>query len=316
MNRKWWIAIIVVLVVLGVYFAISAFFADVVIDAPTRTLAEAIAASDAGSEAALLAEYDMPEPQDVMIRNGDVELSGWYFENEADADCAVLFLHGYTGTRTHSLSYTPLFWDRGCDLLAYDARGHGDSTDDYHSYGFYEKEDGVAAYEWLLAETGLSADNVGIIGVSYGASTSLQMLPLLDDAAFVLADSPYSSLNKIMQHQAGEQFGDWAKAFIPGGSVVINLRADFPVSGVAADESIQENDIPVLLIHSVQDAFTPAENSQIIFDNANESQTQLALLDWGSRHAAMIRDDPEAYEALFEGFLNQFIPEFAVTTDG
>lgn len=318
MRKRWWILIAVVALLVVAYFAVGAYFADIVIATPTRSLAEALADSSWGSEAALLADFGLPEPRDVSIDAGDVTLSGWYFENEADADCAVLFLHGYTGTRMHAVSYTPLFWERGCDLLAYDARGHGDSSDAYHSYGFFEKQDGMAAYNWLVNETGLDSSEIGVIGVSYGAATALQMLPLLPDVAFVAADSPYSTMNDILLHQASEQFGDWAKAFVPAGGVVMNLRAAFQMGDVAPEKAIAESadDTPVLLVHSLQDAFTPAEQSQAIYDNANTSTTQLQLLDWGSPHAAMIRDDPDAYRALFVNFLQTYGVEFGEATGG
>jgi pimeloyl-ACP methyl ester carboxylesterase len=197
-------------------------------------------------------------------------------------------------------------------LLAYDARGHGDSTDAYHSYGYFEKQDGMAAYEWLANRTGLEPADIGIIGVSYGAATALQMLPLLPDVAFVSADSPYSSMNDILLYQAGEQFGDWAKPFVPAGGVIMNLRAAFQMSDVSAEKAVEaaDNDIPVLLVHSLQDEFTPATQSQAIYDHADKTTTQLQLLDWGSSHAAMISDDPAAYKVLFDAFLAQYAPDF------
>ncbi|MCO5183727.1 MAG: alpha/beta fold hydrolase [Anaerolineae bacterium] len=318
MRKRWWILLTVVVVVVVIYFAVGAYFANIVINTPTRSLDEALSESDWGSEAALLTDFGLPEPQDVSIDAGDVTLAGWYFENEADADCAVLFLHGYTGTRIHAVSYTPLFWERGCDLLAYDARGHGDSSDAYHSYGYFEKQDGMAAYNWLVEETGLDSSAMGVIGVSYGAATALQMLPLLPDVAFVVADSPYSTMNDILVYQAGEQFGDWAKAFVPAGGVVMNLRAAFQMGDVAPEEAVREttNDVPVLLVHSLQDEFTPAVQSQAIYDNADKTTTQLQLLDWGSPHAAMIVDDPEAYKALFDNFMQTYGIEFGQETSG
>ena len=58
-------------------------------------------------------------------------------------------------------------------------------------------------------------------------ATSLQMLPLTPEVAFVLADSPYKSLEAIVAHQAVEQFGEWVSLFVPGAFFVSELRADF-----------------------------------------------------------------------------------------
>ena len=41
------------------------YFANIVINTPTRSLDEALSESDWGSEAALLTDFGLPEPQDV-----------------------------------------------------------------------------------------------------------------------------------------------------------------------------------------------------------------------------------------------------------
>lgn len=306
MNKKWWVLLSIVVVVAGLYFAASAYFANIVIAAPTRTLDESLASSEWGSKDALLDEFSMPEPEDVSIDAGDVTLSGWYFDNPAQGECAVLFLHGYTGTRTHGLWYTPLFWERGCDLLTYDARGHGDSDEAFHSYGYFEKQDAVAAFDWLANRTQLAPEQIGVIGVSYGAATALQAAPLLPDACFLLADSPYRSLDAILAHQGSDQFGEWVRAFLPGGYVVINLRAGYLASDVAPEDAIADAQTPTFIVHSQQDTFTPPDHSQAIYDNANPDLTTLHLLDWGSPHAAMIAEYPERYADLFDAFVDAY----------
>jgi pimeloyl-ACP methyl ester carboxylesterase len=186
-SKKLWIVLIFIGVILaGLYLFGSYFFSDQLINRPTQSLA---------TSQERMGELGVPsitltEPEAVTIEAGDVTLAGNFYQNPLEGDCAVLMLHGYTSTRYGTLQYAPLFWDRGCDLLAYDARGHGESSDAYHTYGYFEKTDGMAAYEWLQERTGLPASKTALAGVSYGAATSLQMLPLLPDVAFVLADSP------------------------------------------------------------------------------------------------------------------------------
>ncbi|NJN54513.1 MAG: alpha/beta hydrolase [Anaerolineae bacterium] len=144
-------------------------------------------------------------------------------------------LHGYGGTRYSALQYAPLFWERGCDLLAYDARGHGESSAAFHTYGYYEKQDAVAAYEWLRSRSDLEPGQVGLAGVSYGAATSLQAVPLLPEAAFVLADSSYENLQTIVSKQGVDQFGNWTKLFVPTAFVFASQRADFDVHAVSPE---------------------------------------------------------------------------------
>lgn len=311
-KRTLWIVLGSILIILiGIYLYASYFFSNQLIARDMRTLAEDIARTDRGS----YAEYGLPEPQDVSIENGEISLEGWYFENEADADCGVLLLHGYGGTRNGVLQYAPLFWERGCDLLAYDARGHGDSSDAYHTYGYYEKEDGKAALDWFAAETGLNSSQIGLAGVSYGAATVLQMLPLVDDVAFVLSDSPYQDLRTIVEHQSTAQFGSVVKPFVPGAFLVSELRADFDADDVSAMDGIAETDVPVFLTHSLQDEFTPSTNSDAIFANSDPAITDYLLTDWGASHAASIIVDYDLYKQNVDQFLATYVPDFGLNSE-
>jgi pimeloyl-ACP methyl ester carboxylesterase len=76
----------------------------------------------------------LPQPEAVTIDGGDVMLAGSFYDNVSDGRCAILMLHGYTSTRYGVLQFADPFWQRGCDLLAYDARGHGQSSDAYQDF--------------------------------------------------------------------------------------------------------------------------------------------------------------------------------------
>ncbi|NKQ34810.1 MAG: alpha/beta fold hydrolase [Chloroflexi bacterium] len=305
-----WSLVIVGGLLLLVYWGGSYYFSDILIDSETATLAESQARlEDVGLP-------DLPAPEDVTIDADEVTLSGFFYDNERGGECAVMILHGYTSTRYGSLLYAPLFWDRGCDVLVYDARGHGDSSDAYHTYGYHEKEDGLAAYEWLQEKTGLEPEQIGLAGVSYGAATALQMLPLTPEAAFVLADSPYQDLRTIVNYQGPKQFGAWVKLFIPGATIISEIRANFKVAEVSPKNAIQDTAVPVLLIHSTTDTFTPPSNSETIYANSNPEITELHLNEWGSAHARDIITDYEAYARIVDAFLAEQAPGWGAATGG
>ena len=199
-HRGLRIALIIIGLLIVAYAAAGWFFSGLILDAPTQSLVDAAAEGDTP------ADFGLPEPEEITIDAGEVTLAGWLFENPRQGDCGVMFLHGFRGTRYHVLNWAPLFWQRGCDILAYDHRGHGDSTPAFHTYGFYEKADAIAALDWFASRTGLERPQIGVFGVSYGAATALQMAPLTPDIAFVGADSAYSELDEIIEFQARELF--------------------------------------------------------------------------------------------------------------
>jgi uncharacterized protein len=294
------------LLIIG-YLGASYYFSDIMINRETQTLVEGEA-----QMRRILGEINLPPPETVSIPAGEVTLAGYFYENELDGRCAVMLLHGYTGTRYGSLQYAPLFWERGCHLLAYDARGHGDSTPAYHTFGYYEKQDAKTAFDWLLGYSGLLPEQIGLIGVSYGAATALQAGPLLPEAAFIIADSAYQDMASIVGFQAEQQFGNGLRLLLPGAFLFAQLRADFSLSAVSPQTAVSQTTMPILLIHAKEDSFTLPSHSETIYSRSHPATTELHITDWGARHGMSIIEDKAAYAALVENFLQQFAPDFGL----
>ena len=306
MRSRWWFVLAaLVVVLLAAYLAAGWYFANIAIAPPARSLAEAEA------QAGRPADFGLPEPEVIAIDAGEVTLSGWYFDNPAAGNCGVLFMHGFTGTRYEALYWAPLFWPRGCDILAYDHRGHGESSPAFLTYGFYEKEDALAARNWFAERSGLDPSRIAVGGVSYGAATALQLSPLIPEAPFVLADSSYRSMPAIVGHRATELLGPALGGLLtPGALWVAGLRADFDPAVVSPEAAVAAAQMPILLIHSRSDDFTPYTHSEAIFANSDQSRTVLHVNDWGSPHASDISTDFAAYQALVDAFLDQYAPDF------
>lgn len=296
----------IALVLLAAYGAAIWFFASLIIASDTQTLADAAAGGDTP------ADFGLPEPEVIAINTGEVTLAGWFFDNPAAGDCGLMFLHGFHGTRYHALNWAPLFWERGCDILAYDHRGQGASSPAFHTYGFYEKQDAAAALDWFAERAGLERSQIGVFGVSYGAATALQMAPMTPDIAFVGADSAYSDLREIIGYQARQLSPTIAPLLLPGALGVAELRADFDVDAVVPERSIAEIVVPVLLIHSLTDEYTFSTHSEDIYANSDKSRTVLELTDWGAPHGRSILTDPTAYRRILADFLAQYAPGYGL----
>jgi hypothetical protein len=162
----------------------------------------------------------------------------------------------------------------------------------------------------------LPAEDVGIAGVSYGAATSLQMVPILPNAAFIVADSAYQDFRTIVMYQAAEQFGQWTGPFVPGAFFVAQLRADFSADDVSPQNAVIGANIPILLIHAQADTFTPPSHSETIYTRSNPATTELHLTPYGTAHARSIIDDYEAYKELVDTFLDDKVPGFGLANGG
>ncbi len=312
MNRKLLVVIVAIAaLLLAAFLAGSWIFSGVILDSPTMSLEE----SRDRELIRLPADYGLPPPEEVVIDAGDVQLAGWFFENERDGRCAALILHGYRDTRYGALQYTPLFWERGCDLLFYDARGHGASSGRFHTFGYYEKYDGIAALDWLTGRTGLARSDVALVGVSYGAATVLLMQRLVPDVALVLADSAYTRLIEILRYQSRLRFGLLGRLLLPGAVEIMEWRADMRIEDVSPTDWIVGHEAPIFLVHSLQDSFTPSSHAEAIYANSDHARTVLHLTDWGAPHGLSIFVDYPAYKQLFDDFLAQQAPDFGLPVD-
>ena len=279
-----WLAItlaVLLLVVLG-YGAVSWLFSEKLVAQQFTAL---------GPEE--FSDYDLPDPESVTIRGEGVNLAAWYFDNPRDAGCATVMLHGFGGSKAEVLGATPIFWQRGCDLLLYDARGHGDSDRAILTFGAHERDDLLRALEWLDERTGLPRSKIGIIGWSYGAATAIQAASEPGSAvAFVVADSSFSSLGDIARVQAEEQYGSWAKVFVPGALFASSLRGGFDARDPAPVDAIGKVRAPVLLVHSRQDGFTPVSHSERIYAASDKARTRLVIPDWEAVARALLHGEP------------------------
>ena len=309
-NRLWIALAVVVLLIVAAYLAAGWYFSGIAIAPPVRPLAEAEA------QTGVPTDFGLPQPEEIAIDTGEVTLRGWYFDNLAEGNCGMMFMHGFTGTRYEALYWAPLFWSRGCDVLAYDHRGHGESSKEFLTYGVYEKEDALAARNWFAEHAGLATSRIAVGGVSYGAATALQLAPQIPDAPFVLADSSYRSMPAIVRVRADALLGPALGGLLTRGALwIAGLRADFDPAAAAPEVSVTGAEMPILLIHSRTDDFTPYTHSEAIYANSDPTRTVLHINEWGSPHAADINTDFAAYQALFEAFLAQYAPDFGQPTD-
>lgn len=299
MRRGTFVVAIVLVAIVVAYGIVSWMFSDLLVGGRFPS-----------SPAAAFAEVGLPEPEEVSFESDGHRLRGWAFANPSPAGCGVILQHGFTGDRAEVLGAAPLFWERGCHILAYDLRSHGESSPAILTYGALDRHDQSRAIDVFAALAGLAPDRIGLMGWSYGAATAIQTASIRDDIAFVIADASYSSLEDIAAHQASERFGAWAAPFVPGALLVSGLRGGFDPAAASPARAIADVAVPVLLIHSTTDEFTPSSHSEVVYANADPSRTRLALTEWGAPHALSYPTDPDAYERIVADFLAEFAPDF------
>jgi pimeloyl-ACP methyl ester carboxylesterase len=109
------------------------------------------------------------EKVNFLSRDG-LQLFGWFLKGEKRP--VVILLHGL-GATSLSLSYQARFLQKaGYNVLLFDFRAHGDSQGDTIT-GTMEDNDIFGALDYLASRPDVDANQVGVLGVSYGAVIAL-----------------------------------------------------------------------------------------------------------------------------------------------
>lgn len=225
------------------------------------------------------------EPVAIPVGAQDTVQGAYLRGSEQPPRAYVIYFHGKGGTLDSSIGRAKRWSNMGFDVLFFDYRGWGLSTQVTPSEATI-LEDTRAVRAWMLARIGsANADRLVYYGHSLGSATSTQLAEQEPPAALIL-ESAFASIRDFQIDSAG---------------------MDFPV-GFIADakwptvDRVKTIHVPILLVHGLADEFVRPEFSQKIYDNANEPR-QLELVE-----KAMHGDIPEVmgpanYTALIQTFI-------------
>lgn len=125
-----------------------------------------------------LARYAISPYETVRFpsRQAGIRITGWWAEARPAAPVVIL-VHGLAGCKNAIDVLIPagMLWRNGFNVLLIDVRDVGDSDpeDGWTSIGNDESLDVLGALDWLAAAKGYAPEQVGLFGVSLGATTAL-----------------------------------------------------------------------------------------------------------------------------------------------
>ncbi len=227
--------------------------------------------------------------EEVRIQvNEEVSLGAVYVRAEVQPSRgAILFFHG-AGTHLGLQ-----FWrikrlsNLGYDVLGFDYRGFGTSTDlppTEEGIG----EDSLAALRWLQERSGPGAHFI-YYGHSFGTAAATQRAEGHPPEVLIL-ESPLMSVEGLKRD---------------------STRMDFPISFIAEDTwntvgRIRSIHVPLFIAHGTADQLIRVEFGQEVFANANEPK-ELLLVE-GGQHGDVLPVAQEHYRAFLERHLERSGP--------
>ncbi|RFF27032.1 alpha/beta hydrolase [Wenzhouxiangella sp. 15181] len=206
--------------------------------------------------AATPAQIGLPY-RDVTLSTEDGEtLHGWWLPHDQPR-ATLLFFHGNAGNISHRLDSLKIFHELGLQVFIIDYRGYGQSSGKPSEAGVYR--DAQAAWNWLTETEGVRPENIILFGRSLGGAVASRLAGRVE-AAGLIVESTFTSAPDI-----GAELYWW----LP---VRLLSRLEFN----AADH-IRRTDLPILIVHSLEDEIIPVEHGRRLYKIAGDRGTMLEI---------------------------------------
>jgi pimeloyl-ACP methyl ester carboxylesterase len=134
------------------------------------------------------------EPGDEIVTPDGVRVAAWYVpagNGTGPTGCTIVLSHGWTANKTGILRYGKGLHET-YNLLALDYRSSGQTTGTQTSIGYLERQELIAALDWLEREKGPSC--IGVLGNSMGAAVAVAAARSDDRIDALVLDSPHARL--------------------------------------------------------------------------------------------------------------------------
>jgi pimeloyl-ACP methyl ester carboxylesterase len=191
------------------------------------------------------------------FEGADGRLSGWQCRGASTGSRGtVIYLHGIADDRGSAQGVVERFVPLGFDVVAYDSRGHGRSSGERCTYGYFEKHD----LKRVIAQ--LDGDII-LVGHSLGAAVALQAAPFEPRIRAIVAASTYSDLRSIATERAPFVF---TPRLIEAAFEIVEREAHFEIDDVSPLRAAAALTVPVFLIHGELDRDTLPHHSQRVFE--------------------------------------------------
>ncbi len=224
----------------------------------------------------------MPVPEDVEFRSRDPQIAGltlrgWWIPGRTATGPSVILVHGLKSCRRDEnvLMAAGMLHRNGFGVLLMDQRDHGDSDDEDLRFaaGTEEYLDVLGAWDWLAAQ-GVPEDRIGILGMSFGAATTVIAGGEEPRVAAVWEDSSFADMDEAIRDYLAHE--GYPSILAPGGELAArvvagdDLTAKSPLAEIPAYAGR-----PLAIVHGEGDTLLSPHYADELRDAAAASDVDL-----------------------------------------
>jgi dipeptidyl aminopeptidase/acylaminoacyl peptidase len=252
--------------------------------------------------------YGRLEPL-VLHSSDGIRLHAWVLlARNALPDDWVLVLHGYRSDRRVLQTRARFFARRGFNVLMLHFRGHGGSDPARISYGYYERRDVIAAFDFIRSLRPGRPVRIGIDGVSMGAAAAAYAVAGGEiEPAWMILESCYDNIRHALANRLARRFGDWVTPFFawPVELVVeqlVKLRAE----DLDPAKALEKVRCPVLVLAGDSEQVLKPVEIEYLYGCLPEPK-RLVLFN-GAGHEDFLLHAPKVFARNVGRFLRDYAP--------
>ena len=267
-----------------------------------------------GVDAAELEAYAMPAPRDVEFPSRDpavpeLVLRAWWIPAGDEAGPTVILVHGRDSCRRDENVLLPagMLHRNGFGVLLVDQRDHGDSDDEDLRFagGSEEYLDVLGAWDWLV-EQGVPEERIGILGMSFGAATTVIAGGEEPRVRAVWEDSAFGDISTAMREYL--EFSGYPAFLEPAAVLMARITAGDDLTSKSPLAAIPAYaDRPFAIVHGTDDTTVLVSHAERIHAAADEAGVDVREY-WvvpDSAHTRAVIDERVDYEPRLVRFFTE-----------
>jgi len=220
------------------------------------------------------AKFEIPfEEIQIPTKDGGA-LYGWWIPASPDAPTLIL-VHGWSRNVERVMAYIRELHPRGYNLLAFDARNHGNSTLVMHPTVGTFTEDILDVVNYVLNSEKLISPEIGLVGLSIGGGAAIAAAGQDGRIQAVITVGALSHPIKVMSaHFEEKHIPKFIASFLFG---YMRYRHGIDFNKIAPLTHIPNAKAEIMLIHGENDETIPIVQAED-FLVANPEKTQLWIV--------------------------------------
>ena len=250
--------------------------------------------------------WDTVASKKVTIKAGKETLVATVLEKEGSKKVGIC-VHGYYGNFKDLNPWAKLLFENGFSVIAPNLRAHGESSGQYISMGFYDKDDIVLWIQKAIKMFGEDCEIV-LFGESMGAATVLMVseLSIPKNVKCIIADSGYSNAYKELEWVVEKRGFLPAFLLLPVANFFSKIFSKCDLKKANPIGSVKKTTLPILFIHGEADNFVPCFMSKQMFEVSNKEKCSLSLFP-GAQHIKSYATDTERYREILLSFIKKWL---------